>query len=63
MNDKPQIPIENAYQIKRQGSGYCLHLVQVQGAKVINRQKITEEDVLLITISHLEKAIRKEYGI
>lgn len=61
--EKPQLPLEMAYQIKRDGSGYCLYKIQVQGTKVISRSKISEEDVLLITVSHLEKAIRKDYGL
>jgi len=61
--EKPQLPIEMAYQIKRDGSGYCLYQLHVQGTKVISKAKASEEDVLLITVSHLEKAIRKDYGL
>ena len=58
-----EIAIDVAYQVKREDGGYCLYQLGIQNNKVMTKSKISEPDMLVITISHLERAIRRENGI
>ena len=62
MNDK-EFPIEVGYQVKRENGGYCLYRLTIQNKKVIAKAKASEPDVLVITMTHLERMIRKEQEI
>ncbi len=58
-----EIVMDTAFQVKREGGGYCLYQLGLQNNKVITKSKISEPDVLVIAISHLEKSIRRENGL
>ena len=56
-------PLENAYQIIKKDSGYYIIRQSYSNNRIVASQKMTEPDVLSITMSNLEKIIRREFGL
>jgi hypothetical protein len=63
---KSQVPKQTStvsFSISRKDSGYYITKHIIQDGKVVSSHQATEPDVLVITISSLERLIRKAQGL
>ena len=48
-----------SFSIKRDGSGYAIYKIVIDGSKVLSNEKVTEPDMLPITLSKLQELVFK----
>lgn len=52
-----------SYSMFRKDSGYCIIKYTHENSKIVSSEVVSEPDVLVIAVAHLERMLRKTLGL